>query len=53
MVANGDIALDEFDLEEVFLELGKLNLPVIVFAGTQRPDELTARQPRSLARCRS
>ena len=33
VVANGDIALDEFDLEEVFLELGKLNLPVIVFAG--------------------
>ena len=23
VVANGDIALDEFDLEEVFLELGK------------------------------
>ena len=37
MVANGDIAFDEFDLEEVFLKPGKLNLPVIVFAwGTQR-----------------
>ena len=33
VVANGDIALDEFDLEEVFLELGKLKLPVVVFAG--------------------
>jgi Icc-related predicted phosphoesterase len=33
VVANGDIALDEFDLEEVFLELAKLNMPVIVFAG--------------------
>ena len=33
VVANGDIALDEFDLEEVFFELGKLGLPVLVFAG--------------------
>jgi Icc-related predicted phosphoesterase len=33
VVANGDIALDEFDLEEVFIELGKLGVPVVVFAG--------------------
>ena len=33
VVANGDVALDEFDLEEVLLELAKLKLPVVVFAG--------------------
>jgi Icc-related predicted phosphoesterase len=33
IVANGDIALDEFDLEEVFIELGRLGYPVLVIAG--------------------